>query len=50
MDIRAILKARNLSDENIEALMTNPAYSSVLESFITEAENGKTSLPQGAGD
>jgi len=44
MDVRAILKARNLDDANIEALMTNPAYSSLLESFITEAENGKTSL------
>ena len=44
MDIKAILKARNLDDANIEALMTNPAYSSLLESFITEAENGKTSL------
>jgi hypothetical protein len=44
MDIRAILKARNLDDASIEALMTNPAYATLLESFITEAENGKTSL------
>ena len=44
MDIRAILKARNLDDQSIEALMTNPAYSTLLESFISEAENGKTAL------
>src|ERR1700744_6144369 len=44
MDVRQILKARNLSDENIEALMTKPELASVLESFIAEAENGKTAL------
>jgi len=44
MDIKAILKARNLSDENIESLMTNPAFSGVLEGFINEAEQGKTAL------
>jgi hypothetical protein len=42
MDIKSILKARNLSDEDITALTTNPAYSSLLESFIKEAEDGKT--------
>jgi hypothetical protein len=44
MDIRAILKARNLSDENIDALITKPEYASLLESFINEAEGGKTAL------
>lgn len=44
MDIRAILKARNLSDENIDTLINNPAYAQVLESFISEAESGKTAL------
>lgn len=44
MDIRAILKSRNLDDASVEALMTNPAYSTLLESFITEAEGGKTAL------
>lgn len=44
MDIKAILKARNLDDASIDNLLTNPALSGVLEAFITEAENGKTSL------
>ena len=44
MDIKAILKARNLDDASIEALMTNPAYAALLESFINEAEDGKTAL------
>ena len=44
MDIKAILKARNLDDASIDALMTNPAYATLLESFITEAEGGKTAL------
>ncbi len=44
MDIKAILKARNLDDASIDNLMTNPAYSALLESFINEAEGGKTAL------
>jgi hypothetical protein len=44
MDIRAILKARGLSDENIETLATNPAYSGILEGFVQEAEEGKTAM------
>lgn len=44
MDIRSILKARGLSDENIENLVTKPEYSQLLESFVAEAENGKTAL------
>jgi len=43
-DIRAILKARGLSDENIETLATNPAYSGILEGFVQEAEEGKTAM------
>lgn len=42
MDIRAILKARNLNDEQIEALVTKPEYATLLESFVKEAEDGKT--------
>ena len=42
MNIRQILKDRGLDDTNIETLVTNPAYASVLEGFVTEAENGKT--------
>jgi len=42
MDVKAILKARNLSDEDITALTTKPEYAALLESFITEAEQGKT--------
>lgn len=44
MDIKSILKARNLSDEDITALTTKPEYASLLESFISEAETGKTAL------
>jgi len=44
MDIRAYLKSRNLNDDNIEKLMTEPSYAPVLESLIAEAENGKTAL------
>lgn len=44
MDIRQILKARGLTDENIENLVTKPEYASLLESFINEAESGKTAL------
>lgn len=43
-DVKAILKARNLSDEDITALTTKPEYASLLESFISEAETGKTAL------
>lgn len=43
MDVRAILKARNLSDEDITALTTKSEYTTLLESFIKEAEDGKTS-------
>lgn len=44
MDIKAILKARGLDDASIDNLLTNPAYAPILESFITEAEGGKTAL------
>lgn len=44
MDIRQILRTRGLTDENIENLVTKPEYASLLESFITEAESGKTAL------
>lgn len=44
MNIREILKARNLNDEQIEQLVSNPAYSSILEAFVSEAEQGKTAL------
>jgi hypothetical protein len=44
MDIRAYLKTRNLADDKIEQLVTDPAYSGILESFIQEAEQGKTAL------
>lgn len=44
MDVKAILKARGLSDENIDNLINKPEYASILESFISEAENGKTAL------
>jgi len=44
MDIKAILKARGLDDEQSKALIENPAYSSLLESFIKEAEDGKTAF------
>jgi hypothetical protein len=43
-NIREILKARGLDDANIETLVTNPAYASVLEGFVNEAESGKTAL------
>jgi hypothetical protein len=42
MDLKAILKARNLSDEQIETLTTKPEYSTLLETFVKEAEDGKT--------
>ena len=42
MDIRAILKARGLDDTQAEGLISNPAYSSLLEAFVKEAEDGKT--------
>ncbi len=44
MDIRAILKARNLSDDDITALTTKPEYAALLESFIKEAEDGRTAF------
>ena len=47
MDIKAILKARGLDDAAIDNLLTNPAYSTILESFITEAEGGKNGLDEG---
>lgn len=42
MDLKKILKDRNLSDEQIDALITKPEYASVLEAFVKEAEDGKT--------
>lgn len=42
MDIKAILKARGLDDTQAEGLISNPAYSSLLEAFVKEAEDGKT--------
>ena len=44
MDIKAILKARNLSDEDITALTTKPEYASILEALVKEAEDGKTAF------
>jgi hypothetical protein len=44
MDVRAILKARNLTDDQANVLMNDPAYATLLETFITEAENGKTAM------
>ena len=44
MDIRAILKARNLDEDQIKTLIENPAYSGLLEAFVNEAEAGKTAL------
>lgn len=44
MNIREILKARNLNDEQIDNLINKPEYASLLESFVQEAENGKTAL------
>lgn len=42
MDLKAILKARNLSDEQADKLIGDPAYASILEAFVKEAEDGKT--------
>jgi len=44
MDIRAILKARGVADDVAESMIGNPAYTSILEGFITDAENGKTAM------
>lgn len=44
MDIRAILKERGMADADAEAMIGNPAYKTVLEAFVADAENGKTSL------
>ena len=43
-DIRAILKERGMADADAEAMIGNPAYKTVLEAFVADAENGKTSL------
>jgi len=44
MDTKAILKARGLNDQQVDDLINKPEYASLLESFITEAEQGKTAL------
>jgi hypothetical protein len=44
MDIKAILKARGLSDEQADKMIAEPAYASIVESFAKEAEDGKTAL------
>lgn len=44
MDIKAILKARGLSDEQADKMIAEPAYASIVEAFIKEAEDGKTAL------
>lgn len=44
MDIKAILKQRGLGDDQINVLTTDPTYSGLLETFISEAESGKTAL------
>ncbi len=44
MDIKAILKARGLSDELADKMIAEPAYSSIVEALVSEAENGKTAL------
>ena len=41
-DIREILKERGMADADAEAMIGNPAYKAVLESFVADAENGKT--------
>jgi hypothetical protein len=43
-DIRAILKERGMADADAEAMIGNPAYKSILEGFVADAEGGKTSL------
>lgn len=44
MDIRAILTQRGLTAEKIDQLINDPAYASILEGFINDAEQGKTAL------
>jgi hypothetical protein len=44
MDIRAILKERGVADADAEAMMGNPAYKSILEGFVADAEEGKTAF------
>ena len=44
MDIRAILKARGVADDVAESMIGNPSYTTILEGFISDAENGKTAL------
>jgi hypothetical protein len=43
-DIRAILKERGVSDDIAESMIGNPAYTSILEGFVADAEAGKTAL------
>jgi len=42
MDLRSILKARGLTDEQADKMIAEPAYASILEAFVKEAEEGKT--------
>lgn len=42
MNIKEILKARGLDEEQSKTLIENPAYATLLESFVKEAEDGKT--------
>jgi hypothetical protein len=44
MDIRTILKERGMADADAEAMIGNPAYKTILEAFVADAENGKTAL------
>jgi len=44
MDIKVFLKSKNFSDEQITQLLTNDAFSPMLEGLINEAESGKTAL------
>jgi hypothetical protein len=44
MDIRAILKERGVSDDIAESMIGNPAYTTILEGFVKDAEAGKTAL------
>jgi len=43
-DIREILKERGMADAEAEAMIGNPAYKTILEAFVADAEAGKTSL------
>lgn len=44
MDIKAILKAQGLSDEDITTLTGNEKYTSALSALATQAEQGATAL------